>query len=55
MGKQNRFLLEADRKAKLDRAVHLLTNLISVRLVKYKYRLRCHMEDLLAVFNPDGV
>ena len=51
--KQNKFLLEAERKAKVDTAVRLLTNPMSVRVVRYNYHLRFHIEDLLTVFNPD--
>ena len=50
--KQNKFLLEAERKAKVDTAVRLLTNPMSVRVVRHNYRLLFHVEDLLTVFNP---
>ena len=42
--KQNKFLLAAERKAKVDTAVRLLTNPMSVRLVRYNYHLRFHIE-----------
>ena len=46
------FLLEAERKAKVDTAVRFLTNPMSVRVVRHNYRLLFHVEDLLTVFNP---
>ena len=50
--KQNKFLLDAERKAKVDTAVRFLNNPMSVRIVRHNYRLLFHIEDLLSVFNP---
>ena len=46
------FLLEAERKAKVDTAVRFLTNPMSVRVVRHNYHLLFHVEDLFTVFNP---
>ena len=52
--KQNAMLLVSARKAKEDETVGKLTNPMSVRAVQLNFRILFMVEDMLAVFKPDG-
>ena len=52
--KQNAMLLVSARKAKVDETVGKLTNPMSVRAVSLNFMFMFMVEDMLAVFKPDG-
>ena len=52
--KQNALLMAASRKSKIDDTVAKLANPMSIRAVKLNYKILHMVEDLLAVFKPDG-
>ena len=52
---QQKTLLAAERKAKVEEAVRGLTNTMSVRSLEHNYKFFHMVEDLLEVFAPNGV
>ena len=52
--KSNRDFLKSERKLKVETAVRILKNPMSVRLVRHNHRIMFHLEDLLHIFDPDG-
>ena len=52
---QHRSLLAAERKGKVAEAVRGLTNPMSVRALHHNFKILHLVEDLLSVFNPNGV
>ena len=55
LSKQSKALLESDRKLKVEAAVKSISNPMSVRSIRHNFRVLHLIEDLIAVFSPEGI
>ena len=55
LASQQKILMAAERKVKVEEAVRGLTNHMSVRALRHNYKILHMVEDMSEVFAPNGV